>query len=187
MQKLNDFAKYGVLGLALAVGSSLLTLAPSVAIAPSHRLAAQLNPNPSIFNEPPFNRVPRPGQSAPTSPTTPPPSSTDQQQPPDTAIAPVNGAITIRFVNETGAVIDYEVIGQTEPRTLAGRSEIMLRDLTVPTTFTFRRQDKGFLLVTLQENNPTAGTLTLSVQETADFAADRTSVYIDPTGNVFLN
>lgn len=144
---------------------------------------AQLNPNPSIFNEPPFNRVPR----TPPSSTTPPPDSTSPELPPNTTMTPVNGQVNIRFVNQTGAAINYQVIEKTELRTLAGRSEITLQDLTVPTTLTFRRQDSGFLLVTLEPNTPTAGTLTMTVQETPDFAADRTSVYIDQSGGVFLN
>jgi hypothetical protein len=143
---------------------------------------AQLNPNPSIFNEAPFNRVPR------RSPPTPsPPDSTSPQVPPNTIMTPVNGQVSIRFINQTGAVIDYQVIDKTEFRTLAGRSELTLQDLAVPTTLTFRRQDKGFLLVTLEANTPSPGTLTMTVQETPDFAADRTSVYIDQTGGVFLN
>jgi hypothetical protein len=151
---------------------------------------AQVNPNPSIFNEPPFNRVPRTQRpSAPTllPPSTTPPSSTSPLVPPDRVMTPINGQVSIRFVNQTGAVIDYQVIDTTEYRTLAGRSELTLQGLAVPTTLTFRRQDKGFLQVTLAENQPAPGTLTLTVQETSDFTADRTSVYIDAKGGVFLN
>ncbi|HEY9642064.1 MAG TPA: hypothetical protein V6C57_16370 [Coleofasciculaceae cyanobacterium] len=157
-------------------------------IAPPSETIAQLNPNPSIFSEPPFNRVPRPqvpgSQPAPTSPPTP---STSPLVPPDTVMTPVNGQVSIRFVNQTGAAINYQVIDTTQYRTLAGQSEITLQGLAVPTTLTFRRQDKGLLRVTLAENQPAPGTLTLTVQETTDFAADRTSVYIDAKGGVFLN
>jgi hypothetical protein len=175
----------GVYGVAIALGGSVLSLTPAA--------IAQLNPSPSIFNESPFNRAPRPqSPTAPVStPSSPPasavPDSTTPDQKPVTAITPVNGKVNIYFVNETGAAIDYEVVGQTQSRTLAGRTEMTLQDLIAPTTFTFRRQDKGFLLVTLQENSPTPGTLTLSVRETSDFTADRTSLYIDQSGNVFLN
>jgi hypothetical protein len=187
----------GVYGVAIGLSGSALsgsasvalpTAAPTAAMPAVPASTAQLNPSPSIFNEPPFNRAPRSQTTAaPASTPSAVPDSTTPEQPPDTAITPVNSKVNIRFVNETGAAIDYEVVGQTQARTLAGRSEMALQDLTVPTTLAFRRQDKGFLLVTLQENNPTPGTLTLSVRETADFTADRTSLYIDQSGNVFLN
>lgn len=107
-------------------------------------------------------------------------------QTPFTSITPVNGRVDIRFVNETGSAIDYQVIGDTEYRSLPGRSEMRLENLHIPTTFTFRRADNGFLQVTLNPDSPT-GTLTMQVRETPNFAADRTSVYIDQKGNVFLN
>jgi hypothetical protein len=108
-------------------------------------------------------------------------------QVPSTAVTPTNGKVTIHFINETGASIDYQVIGDTQYRSLAGRSEMTLQNLKIPTTFTFRRNDNGFLDVKLYPNSPTAGTLTVRVHETADFTADRTSIYVDQTGGVFLN
>lgn len=108
-------------------------------------------------------------------------------QVPSTSVTPAAGKVDIRFINETGAAIDYQVISDTQYRTLAGRSEMTLKGLAVPTTFTFRRADNGFLQVTLYPNSPSPGILTMRVRETADFAADRTSVYIDEAGGVFLN
>lgn len=106
--------------------------------------------------------------------------------PPDAAITPIDGQVNIRFINETSAPIDYEVIGNTEPRTVGGRTQILLRDLAVPTTMTFRRQDKGFLQATLQQDQ-SSDTLILSVRETTDFTADRVSLYIDQQGAVYFN
>ncbi|MBW4467404.1 MAG: hypothetical protein KME07_18415 [Pegethrix bostrychoides GSE-TBD4-15B] len=106
---------------------------------------------------------------------------------PYSSITPVNGRITIHFINETGSAIDYQVIDDTEYRSLPGRSQMTLENLTTPTTFTFRRADNGFLQVTIQPDSPKAGTLTMRVRETPDFAADRTSVYVDQRGSVFLN
>ena len=199
MRKLN-YLWIGFCGLAIALGGSVVMALPtavtaSVMPAPVTPLVtpvsvAQLNPSPSIFNEPPFNRAPHaqaPALPSPNPPSSAIPDSATPDQKPVTAITPVNSKVTIRFINQTGAAIDYEVLGQTQSRTLAGRSEIALQELTLPTTLTFRRQDKGFLLVTLQENNPAPGTLTLTVQETPDFTVDRTSLYIDKAGNVFLS
>jgi hypothetical protein len=104
---------------------------------------------------------------------------------PDTAINPQNGKVNIRFVNETGTNIEYQVISDTEPRVLAGRQSMVLEGLPVPSTLTFRRQDFGFLQVSYQRDVP--GTLTVTVKETPDFGSDRTSIYVDPTGKVFFN
>jgi hypothetical protein len=105
---------------------------------------------------------------------------------PYTSIKPINNQVNIRFINETGSAIDYQVVGDTQYRSLPGRSEMTLEKLSVPTTFTFRRADNGFLQVTLQPNSP-AGTLVMRVRETPDFSVDRTSVYIDQNGQVYLN
>jgi hypothetical protein len=104
---------------------------------------------------------------------------------PDTSVNPQNGKVNIRFVNETGTNIEYQVISDTEPRVLAGRQSMVLEGLPVPSTLTFRRQDFGFLQVSYQRDIP--GTLTVMVKETPDFASDRTSIYVDPTGKVFFN
>lgn len=105
---------------------------------------------------------------------------------PYTSITPTNGRVNLRFINETGSAIDYQVIGDTEYRSLSGRSEMTLARLRLPTTFTFRRADNGFLKVTLYPDSST-GTLTLRVRETPNFAEDRTSVYVDQSGGIYLN
>lgn len=106
---------------------------------------------------------------------------------PFTSITPVNGRVTIHFINETGSAIDYQVIDDTEYRSLPGRSQTSLDNLPTPTTFTFRRADNGFLQVTVQPDSPQAGSLTMRVRETPNFAADRTTVYVDQHGSVYLN
>lgn len=102
-------------------------------------------------------------------------------------VRPAGGKVNIRFINETGAAINYEVIGETQYRTLAGRSQMLLENLPVPTTFTFRRADFGLLQVSLQGNAPASGTLTVRVRETLDFALDRTTIHVEPSGGVVLN
>ncbi|MBI4782287.1 MAG: hypothetical protein HY785_13350 [Oscillatoriophycideae cyanobacterium NC_groundwater_1537_Pr4_S-0.65um_50_18] len=152
---------------------------------PPNGALAQINPNPEIFGEPPFNRSPRP--RTPVDATTAPSSTDDPTLIPDETITPVQGQVSIRFVNLTGAEIAYQVIDVTEYRTLAGRAEMMLQNLDVPTTLTFRRQDNGFLLVKLEAKPTEAGVLTVTVRETPNFGSDRTSIYIDPAGEVYLN
>jgi hypothetical protein len=105
---------------------------------------------------------------------------------PDSAMTPVNGKVTIRFVNETGAAIEYQVVGDTEYRTLAGNTAMNLKDLPVPVTLTFRRQDAGLLQVRFQADSP-SGTIVVNVSATTDFALDRTTLYIDQAGRIFFN
>jgi hypothetical protein len=105
---------------------------------------------------------------------------------PDSAMTPVNGKVNIQFINETGAVIEYQVVGDTTPRTLAGDAKIMLKDLPVSTSLTFRRQDSGLLRVQFRADDPT-GTLVVNVSATTDFALDRTTLYIDQQGMIFFN
>jgi hypothetical protein len=105
---------------------------------------------------------------------------------PDSAMTPVNGKVSIRFVNETGAEIEYQVVGDTEYRTLAGNAEMTLKDLPVAATLTFRRKDAGLLRVQFRADDPT-GTIVVNVGATTDFALDRTTLYIDQQGKIFFN
>jgi hypothetical protein len=105
---------------------------------------------------------------------------------PDSAMTPVNGKVSIRFVNETGADIEYQVVGDTEYRTLAGNAEMTLKDLPVAATLTFRRKDAGLLRVQFRADDPT-GTIVVNVGATTDFALDRTTLYIDQQGKIFFN
>lgn len=104
---------------------------------------------------------------------------------PAVIVAPVGNRVSIAMMNETGAPIDYEVIGDTQYRSLGGTSEILLQNLSVPTTLTFRRQDGGLLQASLQTT--AAGVLELRLSATTDFSRDRTALTIDRAGGVFIN
>ncbi len=101
-------------------------------------------------------------------------------------VSPTDGRVNVRLVNKTNAAIVYQVIGDTQLRTLAGRSEIMLQGLRTPTNVAFYRQDRGLLMVTPQASSPN-GMLDVTLQETTDFAMDRTSMRIENNGAVYLN
>lgn len=149
-----------------------------------------LNPNPSIFNEPPYNQFERRNlQSA--LPTRPPftleqPPVTAQKQDPITKIALANGKANIRLINNTNAKITYQVIGDTPPRILSGKSNITLRDLSTPATVTFEREDGGLLMVT-PEPAAEIGGLEVRLQETTDINQDRSAMRIQGNGSIFLN
>lgn len=179
----------------LAATCSSLLLGGLTIAAPAF---AQLNPRPSIFNEPPYNRT-RPIATPPattspattppitTSPTTTPaPSSTEEpEQIPEVTIAPTNGVVSVTLNNQTAAPIRYQVIGDTEPRTLAGRSQILLQSLRLPMTLTFRREDGGLLQPVLLPGSA-EGTLDLNLSEATDLSVDRLTLVVDQAGQAFL-
>ena len=108
------------------------------------------------------------------------------RQAPNTTIALANGKVNIRLVNDTGANVTYEVIGDTAPRSLQGKSDVTLQNLSAPVTVTFQREDGGLLMVTPQASSE-AGSLEVTFKEATDVRTDRRAIRIEPNGSVFLN
>lgn len=113
-----------------------------------------LNPRPSIFNEPPYNRVGTstitpavsPILPAQTNPPVQPPLPAERSQP-IARVMPMDGKVNVKLKNNTNALITYEAIGYTQRRALLGGEEIALRNLPTPVTITMVRKDDGFLEV----------------------------------------
>ncbi|MCC5606410.1 hypothetical protein LC612_06310 [Nostoc sp. CHAB 5834] len=117
--------------------------------------------------------------------------STDQQllqprQTPSTTIALANGTVNIRLINDTAANVTYQVIGDTAPRSLQGKSYITLQSLRAPTTVTFEREDGGQLIVTPQPSSE-SGSLEVRFNEATNAAQGRSTMRIERNGSVFLN
>ncbi|MBD2344519.1 hypothetical protein [Anabaena subtropica] len=164
-----------------------------------------LNPNPRIFREAPYGRSQRglqtegfyqpgvqpsqqsiaPGVGQSTVPVSPLPLPS-QQQSPSTRIAVASGRVSVRLINDSGANVTYQVIGDTAPRSLQGRSDVTLQGLTAPVTVTFQREDGGLLEATPQPSTQ-SGVLELRLRETTDVGQDRTALRIENNGSVFLN
>lgn len=162
---------------------------------PSGASNSSRNRNPGIFNEAPYNRSRTTLQSAPgvvpsqpTAPSSPVIQAPlpEQQQPPSATITPIQGKVSVRLVNQTGANITYQVIGNTNARSLKGKSDVLLTNLPAPVTATFRRDDGGLLSVTTQPSSQ-PGMLEVILTQTTDLAQDRTTMNIQKTGAVFLN
>ncbi len=96
-------------------------------------------------------------------------------------VIPQDGKVNVRLVNQTGAVITYQVIGNTKPRSLPGKSYVILQGLPTPVNVTFRRQDGGLLKPTPV---PQTGTLDVSLDATTDLGIDKTAMSILPNGAV---
>ncbi|OYE03138.1 hypothetical protein [Nostoc sp. 'Peltigera membranacea cyanobiont' 232] len=231
-----------------AICGGLLISLPAIPHALAQQSTPNLNPSPSIFSEPPYNRsqspvppgpsampprpVPRgegqmspvpPGPSAmpprpvprgegqmspvPPGPSVRPPRpipgdrtqqpspggvSSDQpqllqpRQTPSATIALTNGTVNIKLENDTAANVTFQVIGDTAPRSLRGKSNVILQGLKAPVTVTFEREDRGQLLVTPQASSE-PGSLEVRFNEATNAAQGRSAMRIERNGSVFLN
>jgi hypothetical protein len=122
-------------------------------------------------------------QSRPAAVTLPFP---EQQFIPKARIALASNRVNVMLMNKTNAAITYQAVGDTAPRTLPGRSTILLRGLKTPLTLTLDRQDAGLLKVTPQPSSKTPGTLEVTLDTTTNLGADATTLRIENTGSVFL-
>lgn len=167
-----------------------------------------VNPCPRIYYEEPFNSrnvVPQgcppnaftqqlqarginPEQMIPPRPPVSviqPPLPRERQQP-SARLALVNNQVNLRLVNNTGAEVTYEVIGDTPPRSLEGKSNVMLQGLNAPVTLTLYRQDGGLIQV-IPQTTSTQGMLEVRLDETTNVSQDKGTVRIQEDGTVFLN
>jgi hypothetical protein len=107
-------------------------------------------------------------------------------QSPKAVVVPVNGMITVKLDNATGADITYQVIGNTKPRLLQRRSSVTLQGLPTPTTVTFRRKDGGLLRVSPRTSTQN-GLLEVTFTKTTSLSVDKTTMTVQRSGGVFLN
>jgi hypothetical protein len=118
------------------------------------------------------------------------PSTTTDAPPrfpmPSARVTPAEGMIVIKLVNTTNAVINYQIVGVTQQRTLGEQSEILLKSIQVPITLTYQRPDGGLLLVRPQAT-AMPGMLQVSFGATTDLATDTKSLEIQEDGKVILN
>ncbi|MBH8552469.1 hypothetical protein I8751_08785 [Nostocaceae cyanobacterium CENA357] len=167
-----------------------------------------INPCPRIYYEEPFNTrnvVPQgcppnaltqqlqtqgftPGVVVPVRPevSVPQPPLPSQRQAPSTKLALANGKVNIKLINNTGANVTYQAIGDTQPRTLEGQSNVMLQGLNAPTTLTFYRNDRGLLQV-IPQSTSTPGMLEVTLDATTDPGMDKGTVRVQEDGTVFVN
>ncbi|MEH2012050.1 hypothetical protein [Nostoc sp.] len=168
------------------------------------RLAAQgLLPAPATPS-PEQTRLSVGGEAPQSGVTTPPVPSEQTQQPssgavssdqpqllqprqtPSATIALANGTVNIKLKNETAANVTFQVIGDTAPRSLQGKSDVTLQGLKAPVTVTFEREDHGQLIVTPQPSSE-PGSLELTFKEATDATQGRSTMRIERNGSVFLN
>lgn len=168
-------------GLVKAIGGCLLVGVPAIALTTLAMPVNWRNSDQSLVSQVPST----PSNTDTPAPTSVTPPLPEQLQPPSATVTLVGGRVNVKLMNQTYTDITYQVIGDTLPRTLSGRSEVTLQNLRTPVNVTFQRPDRGFLRVNPLSN--TAGMLEVSLTEATDFGTDRTAMTIQENGNVFLN
>lgn len=102
-------------------------------------------------------------------------------------VMPMNGKVSVKLKNNTNAIVTYEAVGYTQRRVLPGGGEIVLRNLPVPVTVTFTRQDNGFVEV-MPVSASKDGTLEVGLDEDANpLDRNQGALRIQKDGQVFLN
>jgi len=74
-------------------------------------------------------------------------------------------------MNATNTVVNYQVIGDTNQRTLAGGSDITLQNIATPVTVTCVREDNGLLRLFPKQPQ---GLLEVMLDETTSLDQDNT-------------
>lgn len=196
-------------------GGLLVTLPAIPAIVADSAFAQTpaINPCPGIYYEEPFSntyRVPagcppnaatlrEAGQDPNAAQTEVTPAPQTQQTPtvpqqsplPESILPPSgfvsipNGTLNIELVNNTNTEVTYEVLGQTDQRSLSGRSQVSLQGLRTPINMTFVRPDGGFVTVTPRAVSP--GVLEVTLVEAPDVDAGQGAMNVQGNGNFYLN
>ncbi len=106
------------------------------------------------------------------------------QRVPDGKVVPVNSQVNVRLTNKTNDRLFYQVVGQTNRRSLAENLTVALQALTLPASIVFRRQDGALLKVSLKPVGE--GTVEVRLDETNDLGLDKKSLSIRNDGALFL-
>ena len=114
----------------------------------------------------------------------PPTQYSETLESPPNMIISGQGLITLRLINQTGAIIQYQVIGGPS-LTLGETSVVELSGLSIPITLTYQRPDGGLILVRPQSIH--SKVLDVIFDSTADFNLDTKSLNISAQGKLYLN
>jgi hypothetical protein len=172
--------------LVLICGSLLFVGIPlsSIAQAPSTP-SGVLNPKPSIFNEQLYRRDRSPiNTTDPSAPLVPP--LPEESSNAIATVTPINGKVSVKLTNTTNTAITYEAIAYTDLRTLAPKTEIVLKDLPAPVTITLVRPDNGFIQIAAT-SLANSGLLEVSLSEAQALNEQQSTIRIQKSGSVLVN
>lgn len=122
--------------------------------------------------------IPLMTQVQPTQPLSP-----EEAQTAITNITLTANQVNVRLRNTTNTPITYQVIGQTQPRTLDRKKEIMLKELPVPVSITLLRPDGGLIKV-IPAKKSESGVLGLMLHEAIGLNDSQNTVRIKSNGEV---
>ncbi|WP_009634436.1 hypothetical protein [Synechocystis sp. PCC 7509] len=183
MNKLNQIKNKAVL-----IGGSLLFIGiplSSIAQTPKPTPSGVLNPKPSIFNEQLYRRDRTPVNiTDPSAPLVPP--LPEESGNAIATVTPINGKVSVKLTNTTNTAITYEAIKYTEGRTLAAKTEVVLKDLPAPVTITLVRPDNGFIQIAAT-SVVNSGLLEVSLSEGKTLNEQQSAIRIQQSGKVILN
>lgn len=100
-------------------------------------------------------------------------------------VSPVDSQLAISLMNDTGTTVTYEVIGDTQRRTLMMGESAMLQGIALPTTITVVRPDNGLLDISASSSE--AGMLEISLMPEASLDDTQGVIRIQEDGQVFVN
>lgn len=173
--------------ISLICGSLLLASVPlsSIAQTPQPTPNRGLNPKPSIFNEQLYKRDRTPtNNTTPSLPLSPP--LPEESSNAIATVTPINGKVSVKLKNNTNTAITYEAIGYTERQNLAGKGEIVLKNLPAPVTITLVRPDNGFIQIAAT-SVANSGLLEVSLSEGQALNDRQSALRIQQSGQVFAN
>lgn len=99
--------------------------------------------------------------------------------------SPIDSQLAISLMNDTGATVTYEVVGDTQRRTLMMGESAMLQDIALPTTITVVRPDNGLLNISASSSE--AGMLEISITPEASLDDTQGVIRMQEDGQVFVN
>ena len=173
--------------ISLICGSLFLASVPlsSIAQTPQPTPNRGLNPKPSIFNEQLYKRDRTPtNNTTPSLPLSPP--LPEESSNAISTVTPINGKVSVKLKNNTNTAITYEAIGYTERRNLAGKGEIVLKNLPAPVTITLVRPDNGFIQIAAT-SVANSGLLEVSLSEGQALNDRQSALRIQQSGKVLVN
>jgi hypothetical protein len=170
-----------ICGSLLCVGMPLNSLAQT----PSPTPSGVLNPKPSVFNEQLYRRDRSPiNTTKPSAPLVPP--LPEESSNAIATVMPINGKVSVKLNNTTNTAITYEAIKYTERRTLAAKTEVVLKDLPAPVTITLVRPDNGFIQIAAT-SIANSGLLEVSLSEAQALNEQQSAIRIENNGKVLVN
>jgi serine/threonine protein kinase len=101
------------------------------------------------------------------------------------AVSPTGGRVDVSLVNATGTVVSYQVLGNTDERSLYADMRSNLRGLPAPANVSFYRPDRGPIVVKTRTLGPNKIEVTLRRGNGPD--DDHSFLTVQESGKVILN